>query len=103
MREQRDHVVDDPVAFAKRMVERNGHPVLQTAALHRLFQGFAQFAVVFGVDISQPRRGAVGGIKGLQFPQMGEVQVEKFCLIHCVILSDARRRQRRVPAPFARG
>ena len=62
-RQQRHDGVDHPVAFAKRVVERDGHPVLQAAALHRLFNGGAEFAAVLRVSIRQPRRRAVGGIK----------------------------------------
>ena len=36
-RQQRHDGVDHPVAFAKGMVEGDGHPVLQAAALNRLF------------------------------------------------------------------
>ncbi|MNY29745.1 hypothetical protein D3C86_1638050 [compost metagenome] len=101
--QQRDDGINHPVAFAKCMMERDSHPVLQAATLNRLFNGFAKLATLFFFNISQPRRSAMGRIKGLQIPQVGEIQVEKFCLIHCVILSDARQRQPRVPAPSARG
>ena len=102
-RQQRHDGVDHPVAFAKRMVEGDGHPVLQAAALNRLFNRGAELAAVFRVAVRQPRRGAVGGIKGLQVPQMGKIHVKKFCLIHHLILTDARRRPPRAPAPPARG
>ena len=35
------HVVDHPIAFAKRMVERNGHAVFQATAGNGVFQGGA--------------------------------------------------------------
>ena len=102
-RQQRHNGVDHPVAFAKGMVERDGHPVLQAAAHDGFFEGGAKLTVVFRLAVRQPRRRAVGGIKRLQIPQMGEIHMEKFCLIHYVILTDARRRPPRAPAPPARG
>ena len=102
-RQQRHDGVDHPVAFAKRMVEGDGHPVLQAASHHRLFNRGAELAAVLRVAVRQPRRRAVGGIKGLQVPQMGKIHVKKFSLIHYLILTDARRRPPRAPAPPARG
>ena len=62
-RQQRHDGVDHPVAFAKSMVEGDGHPVLQAAAFNRLFNGGTQLAAVLRIAVRQPRRGAVGGIK----------------------------------------
>ena len=62
-RQQRHDGVNHPVAFAKRVVEGDGHPVLQAAAFNRLFNGGTQLAAVLCVAVRQPRRGAVGGIK----------------------------------------
>ena len=63
-RQQRHDGVDHPVAFAKGMVEGDGHPVLQAAALNRLFNRGAELAAVLRLAVRQPRRRAVGGIKG---------------------------------------
>ena len=62
-RQQRHDGVDHPVAFTKRVVEGDGHSVLQAATPHRLFNGGAEFTAVFRVAVRQPRRGTVGGIK----------------------------------------
>ena len=102
LRQQRDHIINDPVPLAKRVMEGNGHSVLKPAADHRLLQRCAQLTVMFSVIIGKPGRGAMGRIKGLQIPQMGEINVKKFCLIHCFILNDVRRTRRRVPAPAVR-